>query len=195
MINYFTNIEGCNYVTASKTNVYPGNPVLSYLNGSYNHVGICVGYNYNDVPIINAHTNDRYHVPYTFFNSPKTIQIFTSNHLYRKPTSAETITPSSTLKTDYTVLISDNNIYYKINHPSSKTSNYTIKLGGDSSKYTHIYVYQQKRNDSYMYEIKHLKGIDYSGTVTVNPDYNYYLRCYTDVTSGTNGFTLEYQLG
>ena len=195
MINYWNKLKGCSYVSATQTNVYPGNPVFHYGDGGYYHVGICVGYNYNDVPIINAHTSDVYHVPYTHFTSPKTIQIFTSNRLITKPSSATSITPSTTLKTSYKSLSAGNNVYFKLNHPSSKTSSYSIKLGGvcDSSS-CHMYVYQQKRTDSYMYELKHATGKDFDFTLTVNPNYNYYIRCYVDVQTGTNGFTLEYQL-
>lgn len=195
MINYWNKVRGCSYVSATKTNVYPGNPVFHSGTGGYNHVGICVGYNYNDVPIINAHTSDVYHVPYTHFTSPKTIQIFTSNRLTTKPSSATSITPSATLKTIQKSLSAGNNAYFKISHPSSKTSSYSIKLGStcDSSSF-HMYVYQQKRNDSYMYELKHASGKDVSFTLTVNPNYNYYIRCYVDVPSGTNGVTLSYKL-
>ena len=195
MINYWNKVKGCAYVSATKTNVYPGNPVFHSGTGGYNHVGICVGYNYNDVPIINAHTSDVYHVPYTHFTSPKTIQIFTSNRLITKPSSATTITPSTTSKTSYKSLSAGNNAYFKISHPSSKTSSYSIKLGSvcDSSS-CHMYVYQQKKTNSYMYELKHVSGKNSSFTMTVNPNYNYYIRCYVDVPSGTNGFTLSYQL-
>lgn len=193
MISYFTQ-EGCAPIAATKANVYPGNPVLHYstTKNEYNHVGICVGYNYNDVPIINAHTRDVYHVPYTYFISPKTMQIFTSNRLYKKPTSAEEITPSSTVQTDYTVLTGGNNIYYKIDHPT--TSSYTLKLTADcSTADCHIYIYQQKRGDAYMYELEYGWGKDFWMSATMNPDYNYYIRCYADAISGNNGFTLGYQ--
>ncbi len=56
-INYWNKLNGCSYVSATKTNVYPGNPVFHYGDGGY------------------------YHVPYTHFTSPKTIQIFTGNRL------------------------------------------------------------------------------------------------------------------
>ena len=58
----------------------------------YFHVGICVGYNHSVTPIINAHTENRYHVPYTFNSDApvKVLPLFNTNLLGTTPIS-ETI--------------------------------------------------------------------------------------------------------
>ena len=43
--------------------IYPGNPIYYFdEDGDVVHTAICVGYDENDMPIVNAHNNDRYHV-------------------------------------------------------------------------------------------------------------------------------------
>ena len=44
-----------------------------------------------------------------------------------------------------------------------------------------------------MYELEYGWGKDFWMSATMNPDYNYYIRCYADAISGNNGFTLGYQ--
>lgn len=93
---YFRDYRGCEEVnvTNSYNHIYPGNPVYST-----GHAGICVGYNSAGVPIVNTHTNDVYHCPYTMaFNSGSTLytmKITTDNtmeHSPANPVAALTLT-------------------------------------------------------------------------------------------------------
>lgn len=56
--------QGYSSVTATRNNVKMGNPV--YVSS---HVVICVGTNSSGTPIINGHTNDMYHCPWTWVSS------------------------------------------------------------------------------------------------------------------------------
>ena len=55
------------FLTASNANVRVGNPVYYDWNGNstYDHVGICVGVNSSGMPVVDAHTNNVYHVPWS----------------------------------------------------------------------------------------------------------------------------------
>lgn len=54
------------FVTATNSSVRYGNPVYYDWNGNgiYDHVGICVGKNSSGMPVVDAHTNNVYHVPW-----------------------------------------------------------------------------------------------------------------------------------
>ena len=54
------------FLTASDSNVLKGNPVYYDWNGNgtYDHVAICVGHNASGMPVVDAHTNNVYHVPW-----------------------------------------------------------------------------------------------------------------------------------
>ena len=110
-ILYWTN-QGYANVTATASNVYPGNPVLQ----GTNHVGICVGYNSAGTPIINAHNRDVYHVPYTMIGSSNrtTIQINTANKMVWKPSDATILSPTGTNQSILKSLTQGSNHYYKI---------------------------------------------------------------------------------
>ncbi|MBM6693808.1 amidase domain-containing protein [Pseudoflavonifractor capillosus] len=76
-ISYWTK-QGYNKVSGTSASIYPGNPVIL---GNY-HVGICVGTNSSGVPVVNAHNQDVYQVPWNVFGSGasvSTIQIFSGN--------------------------------------------------------------------------------------------------------------------
>lgn len=55
------------FLTAYDSNVRKGNPVYYDWNGdgTYDHVGICVGTNSSGMPVVDAHTNNVYHVPWS----------------------------------------------------------------------------------------------------------------------------------
>lgn len=55
------------FLTASNANVAYGNPVYYDWNGNgvYDHVGICVGKNASGMPVVDAHTSNVYHVPWS----------------------------------------------------------------------------------------------------------------------------------
>ena len=55
------------FVTAGNGNVLVGNPVYYDWNGNgtYDHTGICVGKNASGMPVVDAHTNNVYHVPWS----------------------------------------------------------------------------------------------------------------------------------
>ncbi|MDO5131699.1 MAG: amidase domain-containing protein, partial [Eubacteriales bacterium] len=59
------------FVTASNANVLKGNPVYYDWNGNgvYDHVAVCVGTNSSGMPVVDAHTNDVYHVPWSMGSS------------------------------------------------------------------------------------------------------------------------------
>jgi hypothetical protein len=77
-------------VEASASNVFPGNPLVENAGPTEpNHAVICVGYNISDVPIVNSHNRDAYHVPLTLYGTAyNTIQINSSNVTLNKPGSA-----------------------------------------------------------------------------------------------------------
>lgn len=191
--------QGYSYVNATQSNVFPGNPVYCYVNatGGYTHVGICVGYNNSGVPIINAHNGDIYHMPYTYFteggNGPKTVKLFTSNKLGDKPDGSNTITlPSSGSKTKSLSIAARKSKYVKIIHPSGASSHYTVRISnslGSSDVKGKVYLYQQKVGSNFMYERKFSEsasnGATFSFSYSYNPSYTYFLRYYTDATSGS----------
>ena len=55
------------FMTAANTNVRVGNPVYYDWNGNgvYDHVGLCVGTNASGMPVVDAHTSNVYHVPWS----------------------------------------------------------------------------------------------------------------------------------
>lgn len=54
------------FMTASNASVSKGNPVYYDWNGNgtYDHVALCVGTNASGMPVVDAHTNNVYHVPW-----------------------------------------------------------------------------------------------------------------------------------
>ena len=191
--------QGYSYVNATQSNVFPGNPVYCYVqaNSGYTHVGICVGYNNSGVPIINAHNNDIYHMPYTYFtvngNGPKTVRLFTCNKLGDKPDGSNAITfPSSGSKTKSLAVSARKSKYVKIIHPSGTNGHYTVRLSNalaDSDVKGKVYLYQQKVGSNFMYERKFSEsatnGATFSFSYSYNPSYTYFLRYYTDAVSGS----------
>lgn len=216
MKKYFTE-KGISVVTATSSNVFPGNPVFcpatdnSGVVGDFNHVGICVGYNHQGIPILNAHTNDRYHVPYTFFNyssahPARVVKLFNSNKMGTTPSAAGEITMSTSPRDAQVNLRGGESKFWHIKHPSNQSDRYDAKFVANLSSTTvpvKIYVYQQLRNhgnnySSYMYELGN--GTGNAGhpailTVKINPQYNYYVRVYADTISNTSiPMTLGYQI-
>lgn len=121
MIPYWTS-QGYSHVSATSSNIFPGNPVIS----SGSHVGICVGYNAAGIPIVNAHTRDVYHVPYTMLGSSiTTIQITTNNQMLYTAALATPITPTSANTQVQKYLGSDDSHFFKFTVSSAGT--YTFK--------------------------------------------------------------------
>lgn len=58
------------FVTAQDANIRKGNPVYYDWNSNnvYDHVGICVGTNASGMPVVDAHTNNVFHVPWRMGN-------------------------------------------------------------------------------------------------------------------------------
>lgn len=74
--DYWTS-KGYSLVTATNSTVFAGNPVI--LNGG--HLMICVGYNSQGAPVLNAHNSDRYHLPLSMVTGTlTTIQIIGMKH-------------------------------------------------------------------------------------------------------------------
>lgn len=65
-VNYFTGAGYKLIDNPSDAQVIKGNPVYYYSASSnrYSHAAICVGVNSAGVPVVNAHNNDHYHVPW-----------------------------------------------------------------------------------------------------------------------------------
>jgi len=65
-VEYFTKTGAALIENPSDAQVVKGNPVYYYsaTSGRYSHAAICVGKNSADVPVVNAHNYDRYHVPW-----------------------------------------------------------------------------------------------------------------------------------
>lgn len=70
-INHFKSYGS--FVTAQDANILKGNPVYYDWNSNniYDHVGICVGTNASGMPVVDAHTNNVFHVPWRMGNSGK----------------------------------------------------------------------------------------------------------------------------
>lgn len=67
--NFMSAYYGAEIINPDDSQVLAGNPVY-YGNGSnYAHTAFCVGTNEAGTPIVNAHNNDRYHVPWTLGTS------------------------------------------------------------------------------------------------------------------------------
>lgn len=65
-VEYMSKNCGTLVENPSDSQVLKGNPVYYYSasKNRYSHAAICVGVNSSNVPIVNAHNNDRYHVPW-----------------------------------------------------------------------------------------------------------------------------------
>lgn len=154
-IQYWEN-QGYGCVDAFDSNIYPGNPVLT----DDEHVGICVGYNSAGIPIINAHTKDVYHVPYTMIGSEprKTIQITSANMLVNTPANATTLFPTTSNQStplQYLGVNSNNYYAFTVSSPGYYTLESSYYSG--SAFNTRAYLYKESILSEgvtlYMYEV------------------------------------------
>lgn len=153
-INYWTK-QGYSQVSATASSVYPGNPVI---NGNA-HVGICVGYNASGIPIINAHNQDAYHVPYTMIGNGNrtTIQIVTSNKMIHTPSIATEITPTTSMQQKAMYLTVGSNHYFKLSVTSAGYYTFGSTYYGSEKLDTKATLYKESESSNgrvlYLYEI------------------------------------------
>lgn len=85
------------FVTASNANVAYGNPVYYDWNGNgtYDHVGICVGKNASGMPVVDAHTSNVYHVPWSMGTRGKRGTIILRNAVKSTVSSAAASKPAA----------------------------------------------------------------------------------------------------
>lgn len=179
---YFKSTRGCQEIVINGNNydqILPGNPV--YVSGSnYGHITLCVGYNSAGVPIVNAHTNDVYHVPYTLgVDTSKTVytmKITTTNTFSRGPQSVKydfgTIDGNRTSNSDLNFGNGNVDFYrFKV------TETIKYKIYSSSSKPAVGILYRESQNVAngtmYMYELSrnNLDGANtnFSITYTLSP--------------------------
>lgn len=148
----YTDLSEDESVSATNSSVFPGNPVYT---NSYGHIMICVGYNASGIPILNAHTNDAYHVPLSFFGSNiSTIQIATENLNINTPTNAINMGTVTGLKSAYGTLdgLEADYYYFQV----SSDGFYDIYTEGylDTMGYLYTSSYTVDNVNLYMYEIE-----------------------------------------
>lgn len=102
---YWVSDQGYEEIAFNINSLTPGCVVI---NNSKNHVMVCVGYNSAGSPILNGHTNDRYHMIASGFTGAAYIIQFT----YESPNSYTTLTSSATQKSGNISSTGSSN-YYK----------------------------------------------------------------------------------
>lgn len=199
-IEYWNN-QGYSSVSATASNVYPGNPVIN----NTAHVGICVGYNSAGTPIINAHNQDVYHVPYTMIGTGtrSTIQISTSNRMVWKPSDATLITPTTTNQTSTVKYLSaGSNQYFKFTVTTAGyytlESSYSDGVSFDTRAY--LYKESETSNGQQMYLVEVAadddsgEGVNFKIRENLAPG-TYYLRVRAYSTDATGFYYLNYKRG
>lgn len=185
-----------NCVPAAAANVFPGNPVWS--NATYGHVAICVGYNASGVPIVNAHTTDRYHVPYTFYSNPQTVQVTSYNKWGVLPSNAASLTITTANQSVSSFMNPSTSTWFTFT--ASYPTTYTFSATTTQASFTvQAVLYEAVNGNSYMNPVV-ITGNDedetpgnFSFSTSLTAGKTYYLRVYA-TNSGTSGnFTLYYR--
>lgn len=150
-VNYWTGSQGYTQLSATNSNVLPGNPVY-YLSSDGNHIAICVGYNSAGSPIINGHTRDVYHQKFLSSVYNYTIQFNTTNPFIVNPQGATTLTMPGTYNGLY--LQAGKGEWFKFVAPSS--GDYTVYTTGNTDTYG--FLFQETHGSSkgdiiYFYEL------------------------------------------
>jgi len=120
-MNYLARLASL--VAADDSNVRTGDPVYYDWNrdGHYDHAAICVGTNASGTPVVDAHTQPRYHVPWTMTSTSikKTVLLVPQETPAPVPT---TPTGSTTVLngTDYSAVYDFN--YYIAKYPDIKAA-------------------------------------------------------------------------
>lgn len=174
-------------IASDKSNVFPGNPVITSSEG---HVAICVGYNSAGVPIINGHTRDVFHQVLSGYT--KTIKINTTNRLGTTPAQATTISAFPKTYTQY------------LGAEACKWYKFTVPAGGGSYRFTTTgsstvqgTLYKEKETSSHdsngmaMYPLTQVNGSNNftlnSGTLEAG---TYFLLVKHVASSSTGSYTL-----
>ncbi len=197
-IDYWTN-QGYQNVSATNSNVYPGNPVLS----GTAHATICVGYNHQGIPIVNAHTRDVYHIPYTMIGSNRTTILINGwNVLSNTPANATVITPTSSNQTLLRYLSANCNNFFKLTVTSTSYYTFESTYYNNTPFDTRAYLYKETSTSNgetlYMYEIARDDdgGTNYNFKIrlSLSPG-TYYLRVRACNPAITGNYYLNYKKG
>lgn len=194
--DYLETTCGYNCVSATASNVFPGNPV--WANKTFGHVAICVGYNSSGIPIVNAHTADRYHVPYTFYSNPQTVQVTSYNKWGVLPSSAAALTITTISQSVSAFMNPSTSTWFTFT--ASYPTTYTFSATTTQASFTvQAVLYEAVNGNSYMNPVV-ITGNDedetpgnFSFSTSLTAGKTYYLRVYA-TNSGTSGnFTLYYR--
>ena len=187
IIEYWGDRYSYEGINLDKSNVFPGNPVITSNEG---HVAICVGYNSAGVPIINGHTRDVFHQVLSGY--AKTIKINTTNRLGTTPAQATTIGTFPKTYTQY--LGSEACKWYKFTVPAGGGSYRFTTTGSSTVQGT---LYKEKETSSYdskgmaMYPLTQVNGSNNftlnSGTLEAG---TYFLLVKHVASSSTGSYTL-----
>ncbi len=94
----FMSLVGTYVSNPGKKKVSAGNPVYYKNGGVWAHATICVGTNSAGTPIIDAHNSDRYHVPYTYWDTTRcTVQMSSTSLIVTDTDGNEVSADSSAL--------------------------------------------------------------------------------------------------
>ena len=173
------------FLTASNANVRVGNPVYYDWNGNstYDHVGICVGVNSSGMPVVDAHTNNVYHVPWRMGSRGKrgTIVLRKSSASSRNDSSSE----AKTAAKNVWQTIGDN-VYY-IGSDGRYVKNRFLTIGGaryyfhsNGERVTGFFKVGTKWYYASVKNGKLLKGFQYIG----GKIYYFYPTDYSRITGG-----------
>lgn len=211
-IKYLTNYleeEGYSIVSANASTIFPGNPVYYTT-----HIGICVGYNTAGVPILNAHTSDAYHIPYTRWsgNTLKTVLIATENLQINVPADAVDLGTISSSKSCTGSLSGQEADYYCFT--PAKTGFYDIYTTGSVDTVGYICKSEVKNFDAieddektdnydltlFMYELSRDDDGGSNGNFSIleylTAGETYYLKIvsFDDDTSGSYNLNIEWSM-
>lgn len=180
------------------SNIFPGNPVWCYADRG--HVGICVGYNSSGVPIINAHTKDRYHYPYTQLSpNTYTVQVVTYNKWGSTPTSANSLTITTTNQSVTTYMYPQVSLWYKFTAPAAATYTFysTNTQNAGYGVQATLYEAVQTGGMSAMNEVAYDNNGGGSGNFWIEEALTagkvYYLRIYADTYGSSGTISLWYK--
>ena len=183
--NYFKN-KGYTEALAATDNIYYGNPV--YTTG---HMTICTGKNSSGVPILNAHTGDWYHVPYTLFTfgGTKYTMMMTETNLANVPASHDfgTLTAKNTDHIKIFSVPAGSIYFYKFTITAGQQVN--ISINSTQTNYTVLYENQHVEDGKtmYLYEVTKKAGKSYTLSSSTLAAGTYYISIRSSPSSWASG--------